>query len=100
NGGAGYVYDAGSGATVGVYPFTTEPSFVNDVVVTKDAVYFTDSLRPVFYRVSLGPDGRLPDPAAVEVIPLSGAFVFVPGSLNANGIDATPTGESSIAVNT
>ena len=38
-------------------------TFVNDVIVTRDAAYFTDSLRPVYYRVPLGPGGRLAAPA-------------------------------------
>jgi hypothetical protein len=97
-GGEGYVYDASSGASVGVYPFTTDPSFVNDVIVTKDAAYFTDSFRPFIYRLPLGSDGQLPDPAQVEAIGLSGDFVFVPGAFNANGIDATPNGKSLVIV--
>ena len=99
-GGAGYVYDAASGATVGVFPFTTESSFVNDVVVTRDAVYFTDSFRPYLYRIPLGPGGRLPDPSAAQSIALGGDFVFVPGGFNANGIDATPNGKALVIVNT
>jgi hypothetical protein len=97
-GGAGYVYDAATGATVGVFPFTTESSFVNDVVVTKDAAYFTDSFRPYLYQLPLGPAGQLPDPSAVEAIALGGDFVFVPGGFNANGIDATPNGKSLVIV--
>lgn len=97
-GGAGYVYDASSGESVEVYPFTTEPSFVNDVVVTKDAAYFTDSFRPVIYRLPLGPGGQLPDPSQLEAIELGGDFVFSPGDFNANGIDATPNGKSLLIV--
>lgn len=98
-GGAGYVYDAASGASLAVYPFTEEPSFVNDVVVTRDAAYFTDSFRPFLYRVPLGPGGQLPDPAAVTALPLGGDFVFVPDAFNANGIDAMPNGKTLVIVN-
>ncbi len=96
NGGAGYVYDAGTGQTAAVFPFAG--GFVNDVVVTRDAAYFTDSFRPFIYKVPLGPAGVLPDHAAVEAIPLGGDFVFVPGAFNANGIVATPNGKSLIIV--
>ena len=35
----------------------------------------------------------------METIPLSGDFEFVPGEFNANGIEATPDGNSLIVVN-
>ena len=97
-GGAGYVYDAGTGDTVAVYPFTALGSFVNDVVITQKAAYFTDSFQPVLYRVALEANGQLADPGVSEVIPLGGDFVFVPGGFNTNGIDATPNGKSLIIV--
>ena len=97
--GAGYVYDAQTGATVATYQLTAPGSFINDVVVTRSAAYFTDSFRPVLYRIALGPRGQLPDPNTVEEIPLSGDFVFIPMAFNTNGIDATPNGKSSFIVN-
>jgi sugar lactone lactonase YvrE len=98
--GKAYVYDASSGATVGEFTLTTAtPTFVNDVIVTRDAAYFTDSNQPVLYKLPLGPGGRLPASSAVEVLPLSGDFQFVPGQFNANGIEATPNGKSLIVVN-
>jgi hypothetical protein len=96
--GAGYVYDVESGNTVDLFQFTSEASFVNDVVVTQDAAYFTDSFRPFFYRVPLTANGQLPNPSEVEQIPLGGDFVFVPGAFNSNGIDATSNGESLFIV--
>ena len=41
--GAGYVYNARSGADIAQYSFAASGSFVNDVVVTKRAAWFTDS---------------------------------------------------------
>ncbi|MCL4265317.1 MAG: superoxide dismutase [Anaerolineae bacterium] len=91
--GTASVYDATSGAEVAVYQLTTtSPTFVNDVIVTRQAAYFTDSSQPVYYRLPLGPGGSLPEPTAVETIALSGDFVFVPGAFNSNGIEATPGG--------
>lgn len=96
--GSGYVYDAATGAELAVYPFNGV--FVNDVVVTRDAAYFTDSGRPVLYKVPLGPQGELPDPSAVQEILLDG-FDFDPNLfVNANGIDATPDGRTLILANT
>lgn len=95
--GMAFVYDPDTGTTTGTFTLTDPGSFVNDVVVTTQAAYFTDSFRPVFYRVPLGPAGSLPDPGAVEEIPLSGDYVFQDG-FNANGIEATPNGAWLIIV--
>jgi sugar lactone lactonase YvrE len=92
--GQGFVFDASTGETLAIYQLAEgTPTFVNDVVVTNDAAYFTDSQQRFIYRVPLGRQGALPDPSAVERIPLSGDYVFVPGAFNANGIDATPNGK-------
>ena len=96
--GSAYVFDADSGELVRTYTFDGA-GFVNDVIVTRQAAYFTDSFSPVLYRVELGPGGRLLDQGAVETIPLSAEFGFVPGEFNANGIEATPNGKSLIVVN-
>jgi hypothetical protein len=42
------VYDAGSGALVQEYTLTAPGTFVNDVIVTRDAAYFTESFLPVY----------------------------------------------------
>jgi sugar lactone lactonase YvrE len=99
--GRAFVYDTTTGATVGDFQLTTEPvTGINDVAFTRDAVYFTDSNRPVYYRLPLLSGGRLPDPSAVEEIPLSGDFEFVPGALNSNGIAATANGKTLIIAHT
>jgi sugar lactone lactonase YvrE len=99
--GQGYVYDAGTGATLAVYQLAVGagPTFVNDVVVTKEAAWFTDSNRPVLYRVPLAPNGALASPAEVEVVPLGGDFVLAAGT-NVNGIEATPDGKTLVVVQT
>ena len=98
--GMAWVFDAETGAELASYQLATgSPTFINDVVVTREAAYFTDSNQPVLYRLPLGADGALPDPAEVETIPLGGDFVFVPGAFNANGIEATPDGKSLLVVN-
>lgn len=99
--GQAHVYDARTGADVGVFQLTTAlDAFVNDVVVTRQAAYFTDSWRPVLYRLPLGPGGRLPGPTAAEEIPLTGDYLHLPpDAVNANGIDATPNGEWLLVIN-
>ena len=73
--GAAFVYDAETGAPIADYLLTpAAPRFINDNVLTKDAVYFTDSQRPWLYRLPLGPGGALPAASEVQTIPLSGDY--------------------------
>jgi sugar lactone lactonase YvrE len=101
--GLGFVFDARTGETLATYQLAAgtpagAPTFVNDVVVTKKAAYFTDSNQPFLYKVPLGRGGELPDQSAVERIPLSGDYVFVPGAFNANGIEAASNGKALLVV--
>lgn len=97
--GSAFVYDAATGANVASIQLTSETStFINDVVVTRSAVYFTDSFRPVLYRLPLEDNGELLAAPTSEEVPLSGDFVFVPGAFNANGIAAVANGKALIIV--
>ena len=94
--GKAFAFDAENGAMLATYQLATAfPSLINDVVVTCNAAYFTDSFQPFIYRVPLGPLGALPDQSSVERIPLGGDFVQAPGSFvfNSNGIVASSNGE-------
>ncbi len=97
--GFAYVYDGDTGENVAEIQLTTLPSFINDVVVTKDAAYFTNSQQPTLYRVPLEKNGDLPSSPIVEEIPLTGDYQFTPNAFNANGIAATPNGKTLIIVN-
>jgi hypothetical protein len=94
--GDAYVYDTRSGATVRFYSFTPG-GFINDVVVTKDAAWFTDSFFPFLYKVPVSRSGIPGDPSEVEAIPLTGDIVYEEG-FNVNGIDATPSGKTLVIV--
>lgn len=96
--GKAFLYDAESGVDVAEIQLAVGAgaTFVNDVVVTKDAAFFTDSRRPVLYRVPLSNDG-LPS-STVELLPLGGDFVFDPGVNNLNGIEATADGSTLVVV--
>jgi len=85
------VYNARTGALVREFQLATgtAATFINDAAATKQGVYFTDSQRPVVYRVS---------GAGVTTIPLSGDYQHVAGQFNLNGIVATPNGKTLIAV--
>ena len=95
--GKGFVYDARNGALVRELQLATGggATFVNDVVVTKRAAWFTDSNRAVLYRLPLTKNGR---PAtAAQAVALTGDFQLAPG-FNLNGIDATPNGKTLVTV--
>jgi hypothetical protein len=92
--GDGYVYNARTGADIRQYDFASGDTFVNDVVVTRQAAWFTDSRRQFLYQVPIGRRGALGDARAV---PLTGDIVFGAG-FNVNGIEATPNGRTLIIV--
>jgi sugar lactone lactonase YvrE len=91
------VFDAGTGQLLASYQLAGAGSFINDVIVTRDAAYVTNSSQAVLYKLPLGPGGSLPDPGEVEVFVLSGDWQQVPG-FNANGIEASPNGKWLIIV--
>jgi sugar lactone lactonase YvrE len=94
-GGKAYVFNANTGAEVHpAYTLASAPTFINDVVVTRTAAYFTDSMKAVLYRIPIGAGGALGD---AQTIPLTGDFSLQPG-FNLNGIDATANGKTLIAV--
>ena len=95
--GKAWVYSASTGALIHEYQLATGggPTFINDVVVTKDAAYFTDSNRAVVYKLPLAGDGT--PAAAAQALPLTGDFVLTPG-FNLNGIVASPNGKVLVAV--
>lgn len=91
------VYNLTTGAPVMALTLTTGPSFINDVIVTRDAAYFTNSVVPELYKVPVSPDGVVGTP---ETITLHGpASEFVAG-FNTNGIEAARNGRTLIVVNT
>jgi sugar lactone lactonase YvrE len=97
--GYAYVYNGETGEQVAEIQLTISIRFINDVIITKDAAYFTNSSRPALYRVPLARNGELPDAPTVEAISLGGDYQFTAGQLNANGISATPNGKTLIIVN-
>ncbi len=93
--GNGRVVDTRTGKIVQRYAFTTGTSFVNDVVLTKDRAWFTDSAKPQLYGAEIKggkPTGRF------RTLKLVGDWSQLAGN-NANGITATPDGKALIVVN-
>lgn len=91
------VVDADTGDLLESYTLTDAPTFVNDVVVTHDAAWFTDSQQAQLYRLPLGKDGALPEADEIEVVALSGDWVQQEG-FNANGIAETPDDEALLVI--
>lgn len=105
--GSARVYDVSDGSEVAFIQLAAPfDSWINDAVVTRDAVYFTDSFLAMLYRLPLDSGGRLPDPIQFEPIPLTGDYVLLPQPglpdyiINANGIVATPEAEWLMVVHT
>jgi len=93
--GQAYVFDATTGAGVASHQLGASASFINDVTVTKDDAWFTDSFNAMLYRIPLKSGRPAGEPIAV---PLTGDWVQVAG-FNANGIAASPSGDALLVVN-
>jgi sugar lactone lactonase YvrE len=101
--GRAFVYDAATGADLASYqlaPAGTAVTFVNDVVVTSKAAFFTDSRNQQLYVLPLGRHGALPDQEAVRVLPLTGELEYTPATtdVDLNGIVAARGGRVLLAV--
>jgi sugar lactone lactonase YvrE len=96
--GQAYVYDTRSGATVASYQFGgPATSLINDVALTKDGAWFTDSFQAQLYFVPVSRAG-VPGPT-FRTLGLSGPAADisgVSGAVNLNGIQATPNGKTLI----
>jgi sugar lactone lactonase YvrE len=94
--GRGTVYDTASGAEVVFFQFQTGGTFINDVVVTREAAYFTDTTRALLYRVALDERGVPSD--GFTIIPLPMGPTTCGGTGRTNGIVADPSGKHLIVV--
>ena len=92
--GEAYAYNARTGRDLGAFVLTTDETFVNDVVTTRTAAYFTDSFNQRLYKIPIRGSRGFGDP---EVLPLTGDIQFTEG-FNANGIDATRNGKTLVIV--
>jgi sugar lactone lactonase YvrE len=80
--------DAETGAVVATYTFPSAddtPRFLNDAVVTRHAVYVTDSAHAALAVIPLGRRHALPAPTDTTVLPVTGDFELADG-FNLNGI--------------
>ena len=91
--GTAHVYDSRTGASVATVQLTVPPTVINDVALTKDGAWFTDSAQAQLYFVPISASGAV---GAARTLPLSGPAADVSGEFNNNGIQATPNGKTLI----
>jgi sugar lactone lactonase YvrE len=87
--GTARVVDSATGDVLADYQLTTGPAFINDVVLTRDGAWFTNSFAAELYFLPVAPSGTLPDASEIVTLPLTGDWVQEP-DFNANGIAETP----------
>jgi hypothetical protein len=90
--GRGYVYDLDTGATLGSYQFSTQPSVINDVALTQAGAWFTNSSQPELYFVPIVHGV----PGSFTTLHLSGPAAEVTEGFNNNGIQATADGSTLV----
>ncbi|BAS11260.1 hypothetical protein AHiyo4_46820 [Arthrobacter sp. Hiyo4] len=81
--GKAFVYDTESGEPVA--DLALAPGFINDVALTRDGAWFTNSAAGQLYFLPVGRHGELGD---VETLRLSGPAAGLTGPFNLNGIAA------------
>jgi sugar lactone lactonase YvrE len=92
--GQAYVYETRTGATVATYQFAAAgTSLINDVALTKDGAWFTDSFQPRLYFVPVDEAGV---PGSFRTMQLTGPAAEISGQFNLNGIRATANGKTLI----
>ncbi len=102
--GEAYVYDLDSGAEVATYEFVqpvqgADPptTVINDVTVTRDGAWFTDSRRGVLFFVPVDRRGK---PGKFRTLELTGGAADATGEFNLNGIAAVKHDRSLIVAHT
>ena len=92
--GQAYVYDTDTRKTVATYQLTKEPAFINDVAVTDDGAWFTNSRKGELYFVPVDRHGKPGED--VKTLTLTGPAGATPADFNLNGIAAVRGGRTLI----
>lgn len=96
--GQAYVYDLETKKTVKVYDLAPAgASFINDVTVTDDGAWFTNSRAGELYRIPVGRDG---EPGDARTLALDAPAGTVDEGFNLNGIAAADDGHRLIVAHT
>lgn len=81
--GQAYVYNTDTGKTVKTYQLTRKEAFINDVALTDQGAWFTNSRRAELYFVPVNDDGDL---GSVRTLALKGPAADTSKPFNLNGI--------------
>jgi len=96
--GQAYVYDLGTKKTVKVYDLAPAgTSFINDVTLTRDGAWFTNSRAGELYRIPISHDGK---PGDARTLALDAPAGTVDEGFNLNGIAAADDGHRLIVAHT
>lgn len=91
-----FAYDAGSGELIEAFELPSEgDSLLNDLTLTADAAYLTDSFRPVIYRLARD-DETVGEPE--PWLDLEGTPLAYGDGFNLNGISASDDGRYLLTV--
>ena len=88
-----FVYDTADGSLIASYTTPAGDAFINDMAVTESGIYFTDSFRPILWRVT-----DLESGAAEAWLDFTGTAIEYVGGFNLNGIAPTEDGSALIVV--
>ncbi|TDN91834.1 superoxide dismutase [Microbacterium sp. BK668] len=91
------VVDSATGDELASYQLAPAGAFINDVVLTRDGAWFTNSTAPELYFLPISPSGELPDPSEVVKLPITGEWQQQ-GVFNANGIAETTDGKALLVI--
>ncbi|HSO91722.1 MAG TPA: SMP-30/gluconolactonase/LRE family protein [Arthrobacter sp.] len=96
--GQAYVYDLETKKTVKVYDLAPAGAgFINDVTVTRDGAWFTNSRAGELYRIPISRDGK---PGDARTLALDAPAGTVDEGFNLNGIAAARDGHRLIVAHT
>lgn len=92
--GHAYVYNTETAKPVADVVLTARPgSVINDVTLTRNGAWFTNSAAPELYFIPVSRTGEL---GAVQTLPLSGPAADISGQFNLNGIASAKGGRTLI----
>jgi sugar lactone lactonase YvrE len=96
--GQAYVYNTVTGADVATFQLAgAGTSVINDVALTTEGAWFTNSTEAALYFLPIGPGGQL---GAVERLPITGPAADTRFEFNLNGIAASPDNKTLIVAHT
>jgi len=102
--GQAYVYDTDTRETVATYQLTEvseqRQAVINDVTVTRDGAWFTNSVRGELYFVPVDGDGEPGDPGDVKTLALTGRAAATPAAFDLHGIAPVRGGRTLIVAHT